>query len=106
MTALADVVKQGKALYIGVSEWTADQIREGHRLATEMGVQLISSQPQYSMLWRVIEERGHPDHREQLGVQPDRLVADRPGRPVGQARPWRAAAPRAPARPTSTAAPA
>ncbi|HOA89610.1 MAG TPA: aldo/keto reductase family protein [Propioniciclava tarda] len=67
MTALADVVKQGKALYIGVSEWTADQIREGHRLATEMGVQLISSQPQYSMLWRVIEGEVIPTC-EQLGV--------------------------------------
>ncbi len=67
MTAFADVVKSGKALYIGVSEWTADQIREGHRLATEMGVQLISSQPQYSMLWRVIEREVVPAC-EHLGV--------------------------------------
>jgi aryl-alcohol dehydrogenase-like predicted oxidoreductase len=55
MQAFADVVRAGKALYIGVSEWTADQLRAGHRLATELGIQLISSQPQYSMLWRVIE---------------------------------------------------
>jgi len=48
MEAFADVVRAGKALYIGVSEWTADQIREGHALAKELGVQLISSQPQYS----------------------------------------------------------
>lgn len=67
MLAFADVVRSGKALYIGVSEWTADQIREGHRLATEMGVQLISSQPQYSMLWRVIEPEVIPTC-EQLGV--------------------------------------
>ena len=67
MTAFADVVRSGKALYIGVSEWTADQIREGHRLATEMGVQLISSQPQYSMLWRVIEPEVVPTC-EELGV--------------------------------------
>src|ERR687885_95670 len=55
MRAFADVVRSGKALYIGVSEWTADQIRAGAALARELGVQLISSQPQYSMLWRVIE---------------------------------------------------
>ena len=67
MQAFADVVRQGKALYIGVSEWTADQIREGHRLASELGVQLISSQPQYSMLWRVIEDEVVPTCRE-LGV--------------------------------------
>ena len=67
MQAFADVVRQGKALYIGVSEWTADQIREGHRLASELGVRLISSQPQYSMLWRVIEDDLVPTCRE-LGV--------------------------------------
>jgi aryl-alcohol dehydrogenase-like predicted oxidoreductase len=55
MAAFADVVRQGKALYIGVSEWTADQIRDGHRLAGELRVPFVSSQPQYSMLWRVIE---------------------------------------------------
>jgi aryl-alcohol dehydrogenase-like predicted oxidoreductase len=53
--AFADVVRMGKALYIGVSEWTAMQIQEGHDLAEELGIHLISNQPQYSMLWRVIE---------------------------------------------------
>ena len=67
MQAFADVVRQGKALYIGVSEWTADQIREGHRLANDLGVQLISSQPQYSMLWRVIEGEVVPTC-EELGI--------------------------------------
>ncbi len=67
MQAFADIVRQGKAHYIGVSEWTADQIREGHRLAQQMGFQLISSQPQYSMLWRVIEDEVVPTSRE-LGV--------------------------------------
>jgi aryl-alcohol dehydrogenase-like predicted oxidoreductase len=67
MQAFADVVRQGKALYIGVSEWTADQIREGHRLAQDLGIQLISSQPQYSMLYRVIEERVVPAC-EELGI--------------------------------------
>jgi aryl-alcohol dehydrogenase-like predicted oxidoreductase len=55
MQAFADVVRAGKALYIGVSEWTAQQIRDAHALAQQLGVALISNQPQYSMLWRVIE---------------------------------------------------
>jgi aryl-alcohol dehydrogenase-like predicted oxidoreductase len=67
MQAFADIVRAGKALYIGVSEWTADQIRAGHALASELGVQLISSQPQYSMLWRVIEGEVIPASRE-LGL--------------------------------------
>ena len=67
MQAFADIVRQGKALYIGVSEWTADQIREGVTLSKELGFQLISSQPQYSMLWRVIEDEVVPTSRE-LGV--------------------------------------
>ena len=46
---------QGKVLYVGVSEWTAEQIQDGHDLAEDLGIQLISNQPQYSMLWRVIE---------------------------------------------------
>ena len=67
MQAFADIVRQGKALYIGVSEWTADQIRAGHALSKELGFQLISSQPQYSMLWRVIEPEVVPTSRE-LGL--------------------------------------
>ncbi|MET3768259.1 aryl-alcohol dehydrogenase-like predicted oxidoreductase [Marisediminicola sp. UYEF4] len=67
MQAFADVVRQGKALYIGVSEWTADQLRAGHALATELNIQLISNQPQYSMLWRVIEAEVEPVSRE-LGI--------------------------------------
>jgi voltage-dependent potassium channel beta subunit len=68
MTAFADVVRQGKALYIGVSEWTAEQIRAGHELAQELNISLISSQPQYSMLWRVIEEEVVPlCEREGIG---------------------------------------
>jgi aryl-alcohol dehydrogenase-like predicted oxidoreductase len=67
MQAFADVVRSGKALYIGVSEWTADQIRAGHALAQDLGISLISSQPQYSMLWRVIEEEVVPTS-EELGL--------------------------------------
>jgi aryl-alcohol dehydrogenase-like predicted oxidoreductase len=65
--AFADVVRQGKALYIGVSEWTAEQLREGHALAKSYGVQLISNQPQYSALWRVIEGKVVPAS-EELGI--------------------------------------
>lgn len=65
--AFADIVRQGKALYIGVSEWTAEQLREGHALAKGLGIQLISNQPQYSMLWRVIEGRVVPASQE-LGI--------------------------------------
>ena len=67
MQAFADIVRQGKALYIGVSEWTADQIRAGHALSKELGFQLISSQPQYNMLWRVIEGEVIPTSAE-LGI--------------------------------------
>jgi aryl-alcohol dehydrogenase-like predicted oxidoreductase len=67
MQAFAQVVRQGKALYIGVSEWTAEQIRAGVELAREMGFQLISNQPQYSMLWRIIEGKIIP-MSEKLGV--------------------------------------
>ena len=67
MQAFADVVRQGKALYIGVSEWTADQLRAGHALAKDLGFQLISNQPQYSMLWRVIEKQVVPTSAE-LGI--------------------------------------
>lgn len=65
--AFADIVRQGKALYIGVSEWTAEQLREGHALAKSYGVQLISNQPQYSALWRVIEGKVVPASQE-LGI--------------------------------------
>ena len=67
MQAFADVVRSGKALYIGVSEWTAEQIRQGHSLAQELGIRLISSQPQYSMLWRVIDDEVVPTCKE-LGL--------------------------------------
>jgi len=67
MQAFADVVRQGKALYIGVSEWTVDEIRAGVALARELGIHLIANQPQYSMLWRVIEKEVVPTC-EELGL--------------------------------------
>jgi aryl-alcohol dehydrogenase-like predicted oxidoreductase len=67
MLAFADVVRQGKALYIGVSEWRAEEIRAAAGLAKELHVPLISSQPQYNMLWRVIEAEVIPTC-EELGL--------------------------------------
>jgi len=67
MEAFADVVHAGKAHYIGVSEWTADQIRAGHALARELNIPFVSNQPQYNMLWRVIESEVVPTSRE-LGL--------------------------------------
>jgi len=56
MRAFDDLVRAGKVLYVGVSEWDADQIRRATEIADRMGFdRLISNQPQYSMLYRVIE---------------------------------------------------
>jgi aryl-alcohol dehydrogenase-like predicted oxidoreductase len=67
MEAFADVVHSGKALYIGVSEWTSDQIRRGHALARELHIPFVSNQPQYSALWRIIEGEVVPTS-EELGI--------------------------------------
>ncbi|MCQ6555609.1 aldo/keto reductase family protein [Streptomyces sp. C10-9-1] len=64
-----DLIRQGKVLYIGVSEWTADQIARALEVAGELGLdRFVSNQPQYSMLWRVIEKDVVPlCEREGLG---------------------------------------
>jgi aryl-alcohol dehydrogenase-like predicted oxidoreductase len=67
MEAFADVVHSGKAHYIGVSEWTAEQIRSGYALARELRIPFVSSQPQYNMIWRVIETEVVPTC-EELGI--------------------------------------
>jgi aryl-alcohol dehydrogenase-like predicted oxidoreductase len=67
MEAFADVVRSGKALYIGVSEWRAEEIREAHALARELHIPLVSNQPQYNMIWRVIESEVVPTC-EELGL--------------------------------------
>jgi aryl-alcohol dehydrogenase-like predicted oxidoreductase len=114
MVAFADVVRQGKALYIGVSEWTAEQIRAGAALAKELRIPFVSNQPQYSALYRVIEEEVVPASREvgisQIVFSP---VAQgvltgkyKPGeaRPPGRVRPTRRAA-RTSSRASSTTRP-
>src|SRR6201986_5258684 len=67
MQAFADVVRQGKALYIGVSEWTATEIRAGWEMAQDLKIPFVSNQPQYSALWRVIEAEVVPTSVE-LGL--------------------------------------
>ncbi len=67
MSAFADVVHAGQAHYIGVSEWTAEQIRAATDLAAQLHIPLVANQPQYSMLWRVIEAEVVPACRE-LGM--------------------------------------
>ncbi|HKE66474.1 MAG TPA: aldo/keto reductase family protein [Micromonosporaceae bacterium] len=67
MQALADVVHSGKAHYVGVSEWKASEIRAAFPIAQDLKIQLVSNQPQYSLLWRVIESEVVPTC-EELGI--------------------------------------
>ena len=68
LSAFNDLVRQGKALYIGVSEWNAEQIARAVELCDALGYDRpISNQPQYSMLWRVIESEVIPTS-EELGL--------------------------------------
>jgi aryl-alcohol dehydrogenase-like predicted oxidoreductase len=56
LRAFDDLVRQGKTHYVGVSEWNAQQIADAVRIAADMGFdRIVSNQPQYSLLWRVIE---------------------------------------------------
>ena len=87
LRAFDDLVRQGKVHYIGVSEWTAEQIGDALRLADEMGFdRIISNQPQYSLIWRVIEAEVVPLSREG-GRGADRVVTAGPGRPDRQVPP-------------------
>jgi len=61
MRAFDDLVRSGKVHYIGVSEWRAEEIRAALEIAEQMGLdRIVSNQPQYSMLWRVIESEVVP----------------------------------------------
>jgi aryl-alcohol dehydrogenase-like predicted oxidoreductase len=65
MAALTDVVRAGKARYIGFSEWSAEQIQASLELSREQGYEkFVSSQPQYSMLWRAPEVEVFPQCAE------------------------------------------
>ncbi len=61
LRAFDDLVRQGKVLYVGVSEWNAPQMGDALKIAEARGFdRIVSSQPQYSMLWRVIESEVVP----------------------------------------------
>ena len=65
LKAFDDLVRQGKVHYIGISEWHVTEIADALKLANDMGLdRIVSSQPQYSLLWRVIEGEVVPLSRE------------------------------------------
>ncbi|AUI59685.1 aldo/keto reductase [Amycolatopsis sp. BJA-103] len=101
--ALSDLVRQGKILYAGTAEWTAEQLLEARPIADRLGVPLIANQPHYSMLWRVAEAQVMPVC-ERAGIgqfasvalaqgvltgkyRPGEIPPDSRGARVGEARP-------------------
>jgi aryl-alcohol dehydrogenase-like predicted oxidoreductase len=61
LKALDDLVRQGKVLYVGVSEWTDDKISDALRIAKEMNLdRIVSNQPRYNMIQRNIEDQVIP----------------------------------------------
>lgn len=69
LSAFDDLIRQGKVHYIGFSEWNADQIAAALKIQDAKGYnRFVSSQPQYSMLWRVIESKVVPiSQKEGIG---------------------------------------
>ncbi|MEK6647837.1 MAG: aldo/keto reductase family protein [Actinomycetota bacterium] len=69
LSAFDDLIRQGKVNYIGTSEWRASEIEEALKIQDARGYnRFISNQPQYSMLWRVIEKEVVPlSEREGIG---------------------------------------
>ncbi|MEI7030320.1 aldo/keto reductase [Streptomyces pratensis] len=68
MGALATAVHQGKALYAGLSNYSAEQTRQAAAILRDLGTPLLIHQPRYSMLDRRVEEEGLPDVLDELGV--------------------------------------
>ncbi|XES00216.1 L-glyceraldehyde 3-phosphate reductase [Streptomyces sp. S1D4-11] len=68
MGALHSAVQQGKALYVGVSNYSAEQTREAARILAELGTPLLIHQPRYSMLDRRPEDEGLLDTLDELQV--------------------------------------
>ena len=61
LSAFDDLIRQGKVFYIGFSEWRAEEISAALKIQKELGYnRFVSSQPQYSALWRVIESEVDP----------------------------------------------
>ena len=68
MNALADEVKQGRVLAVGVSNYSAEQMRQAHHLLANRGVALVVNQLPYSLLARQIEMNGVLDAARELGI--------------------------------------
>jgi aryl-alcohol dehydrogenase-like predicted oxidoreductase len=69
VAAMTDLVRQGKVLYWGTSEWPVERVEQAHRLATERGlVAPVTEQLQYNLLARERVERGFADHFPRLGL--------------------------------------
>ncbi len=68
MGALHTAVQQGKALYVGISNYSAEQTREAARILAELGTPLLIHQPRYSMLDRRPEDEGLLDALDELQV--------------------------------------
>ncbi|MFD7370577.1 L-glyceraldehyde 3-phosphate reductase [Streptomyces mirabilis] len=68
MGALHSAVQQGKALYVGISNYSAEQTREAARILAELGTPLLIHQPRYSMLDRRPEDEGLLDTLDELQV--------------------------------------
>jgi aryl-alcohol dehydrogenase-like predicted oxidoreductase len=78
LRAFDDLVRAGKVHYIGVSEWSASEIAQALEIAASMGLdRIVSNQPQYSMLWRVIEA-------EVVPVSQDNGIGQIVWSPIGQ----------------------
>ncbi len=68
MGALAQLHRQGKALYVGISSYPAEETRQAHRILAEMGVPCLIHQPSYSILNRWIEDDGTIGVCGELGI--------------------------------------
>jgi L-glyceraldehyde 3-phosphate reductase len=68
MGALDSIVRQGKALYVGISSYNSDRTREAVRILNELGTPCVIHQPSYNMLNRWVEHDGLKDTLQELGV--------------------------------------
>jgi len=68
MNALASEVQRGRIEAVGVSNYSADEMRQAQQLLAARGVQLAANQVRYSLITRQIESKGILDTASQLGV--------------------------------------
>ena len=68
MQALADIVKSGKALYVGISNYNNEQTTQAAKILKELGCPLLINQRRYSILDRTIEEDGLKEHAHENGI--------------------------------------